>query len=109
MTAFVLGALSLAVGDSNNDDSTGTGGTILTLVTVAVAIALFIPSLAVTWRRLHDAGFAGPWCFLQFIPVVGSLTVLVMCLLPTSPSRQKAIWDDPQRQSVWVDVNQGRS
>lgn len=53
------------------------------LLSGVVTLALFLPSLAVLIRRLHDAGFSG-WCvLLNFIPYVGSIIVFVLTLLPS--------------------------
>ena len=66
-------------------------------LSTVVRLIIFVPGVAVTWRRLHDAGFPGFWWFLHLIPVLGSVVVLIMCAVPTWPSRQKPHWDDPQR------------
>jgi uncharacterized membrane protein YhaH (DUF805 family) len=34
-----------------------------------LSIALFLPNLAVTARRFHDAGFSGKWLLLQLVPL----------------------------------------
>jgi len=47
-----------------------------------------VPSLAVTCRRLHDAGLNGWWQLLAFIPL-GSLAVFVMTLLPGNPGENE--------------------
>lgn len=39
------------------------------LSTIA-SFALFLPSLAVTARRFHDAGFSGKWLWLNLVPFV---------------------------------------
>lgn len=44
------------------------------------ALANLVPSIALTWRRLHDANFAGPFYFLS-LTSVGSIVVLVMTIL----------------------------
>jgi uncharacterized membrane protein YhaH (DUF805 family) len=50
---------------------------ILGLINMLVALALFIPSLAVSVRRLHDIGKSG-WHFLiSLIPIIGSILILV--------------------------------
>ena len=59
-----------------------------------ISLALIVPSLAVTWRRLHDANFAGPFFFLGFIPFVGTIIVLVLMLLPSKP--EGARFDRPR-------------
>jgi uncharacterized membrane protein YhaH (DUF805 family) len=40
-------------------------------------LALALPSCAVGFRRLHDTGRSGWWTLLGFIPLVGSLVLLV--------------------------------
>lgn len=42
-----------------------------------VGLALFLPSLAVAVRRLHDIGKSGWWLLISFIPVVGWIILLV--------------------------------
>jgi uncharacterized membrane protein YhaH (DUF805 family) len=42
------------------------------------------PSLAVLWRRLHDANLSGGWVLLG-LTGIGSLNVLIFLLLPSNP------------------------
>jgi uncharacterized membrane protein YhaH (DUF805 family) len=44
-------------------------------------LAVFVPSLAVGVRRLHDTGRSGRWMLLLLVPLVGSLWLLVLMLL----------------------------
>ncbi|WP_040430440.1 DUF805 domain-containing protein [Corynebacterium nuruki] len=88
----IIIAAILAILQSATDNSTGAN-----IVTIIVELALLIPYLSIHWRRLHDAGFAGPWWFITVLPVIGSIVLLIMCLMPTRPQKQKASWDDPQR------------
>ena len=46
------------------------------------ALAVIIPSLAVTWRRMQDTGRNGLWILLGLIPFVGGIILLVFMLLP---------------------------
>ena len=39
-----------------------------------VSIGLIIPGLAVTWRRMHDVGKAGPYCFIPIYSIILSVT-----------------------------------
>lgn len=48
-------------------------------VTMLVTLALLLPSLAVTARRLHDTGRSGWWMLLSLIPF-GGLVVLFFSL-----------------------------
>ena len=54
-----------------------------------IAIAMIVPTLAINWRRLHDANLPGPFWFLTFIPSIGSIIVLVLTLLPSKPEGQR--------------------
>lgn len=49
------------------------------------SIILFVPSLAICARRLHDAGFSGWWQLIGLIPVVGFIALLIMLCLATKP------------------------
>lgn len=41
------------------------------------SLSMFIPRLAVIWRRLHDIGKSGAnWCW-AFVPLVGAIVLLV--------------------------------
>jgi uncharacterized membrane protein YhaH (DUF805 family) len=40
-------------------------------------IAVFLPSLAVSVRRLHDAGKSGWYLFMALIPIAGAILILV--------------------------------
>lgn len=42
------------------------------------ALAVFLPGLAVTVRRLHDVGKSGWFFFIAFIPLVGAIWLLVL-------------------------------
>ena len=47
------------------------------MFTGILALALLIPSLSVTVRRLHDTGRTGWWLLIAFVPVVGAIILLV--------------------------------
>ena len=49
------------------------------------AIATIIPSLSITWRRMHDIGKSGAYSLLAFIPVVGWILVLIWCCTDSQP------------------------
>ena len=40
-------------------------------------LSVFIPGLAVAWRRLHDIGKSGANWFWLFLPLVGAILLLV--------------------------------
>lgn len=50
---------------------------------VVVRIALFLPQLAVSSRRLHDIGFSAWWLLLHFILVIGQIILIILHCLPS--------------------------
>jgi uncharacterized membrane protein YhaH (DUF805 family) len=46
-------------------------------LTIIAALALFLPGLAVTVRRLHDIGKSGWWVLLALVPIVGAIVLIV--------------------------------
>jgi len=41
------------------------------------ALAVFLPSLAVTVRRLHDTGKSGWWYLISLVPLVGAIMLII--------------------------------
>lgn len=53
----------------------------LGLINLIYALAVFIPGIAVTARRLQDTGKSGWMMLIVFIPIVGAIWLLIlMCL-----------------------------
>jgi uncharacterized membrane protein YhaH (DUF805 family) len=48
-------------------------------------LAILIPGLAVTWRRLHDVGKSGAWYFMLLIPLVGAIILLIQLCKDSDP------------------------
>jgi uncharacterized membrane protein YhaH (DUF805 family) len=46
-------------------------------------LALFLPTLAVTVRRLHDVGRTGWWILVSFVPLFGLLLLLFWWVQPS--------------------------
>ena len=53
------------------------------------ALVVFIPSLAVAWRRLHDVGKSGAYYFFMLIPVVGWIIVLIQLCKDSQPGENQ--------------------
>jgi uncharacterized membrane protein YhaH (DUF805 family) len=49
------------------------------------SLALLIPSIAVTVRRLHDTGRTGWWWWIGLVPVIGIIVLLVFMALEGEP------------------------
>ena len=57
--------------------NTGMGLGFVEIVLILWNLIIWLPSLAVTVRRLHDAGRSGWYFFIGFIPIVGSILLLI--------------------------------
>ena len=55
----------------------------LAIVYMIFGLALILPMLALTVRRLRDAGFHWALIFVHFIPVVGGIALLVLLAMPS--------------------------
>ncbi|XHR29112.1 MAG: DUF805 domain-containing protein [Chthoniobacteraceae bacterium] len=49
------------------------------------SLAVLIPSIAVTVRRLHDTDRSGWWILISFIPLVGAIVLLVFTIQDSTP------------------------
>jgi hypothetical protein len=49
------------------------------------SLAVFIPSLAVSVRRLHDIGRSGWWLLLSLIPLVGAIILIIWHCTDSQP------------------------
>lgn len=59
------------------------------ILSLLIFLATIVPTMAMSWRRLHDANFAGPFWFLQLIPSIGTLIIIILMLLPPKPEGQR--------------------
>jgi uncharacterized membrane protein YhaH (DUF805 family) len=55
----------------------GALGGLFTALYYVYGIGVFIPGLAVLFRRLHDTDRSGWWWLLAFIPIVGAIVLIV--------------------------------
>ena len=55
----------------------------LAVIYMIFGLALILPMLALTVRRLRDAGFHWALIFVHFIPVVGGIALLVLLAMPS--------------------------
>ncbi|NIT60881.1 MAG: DUF805 domain-containing protein [Aliifodinibius sp.] len=58
-------------------------------------LAVFIPSLAVGVRRLHDTGRSGWWLLISLVPVVG-IIVLIVFLVQDSQAGTNQYGENPK-------------
>ena len=65
------------------------GFTFLYFLTYVYSLAIFIPSLAVCVRRLHDIGRSGWWYLIGLIPVIGWILLIVWFCTDSQPGANK--------------------
>ena len=58
-------------------------------ISMLASLVLFLPSIAVAIRRLHDIGRTGWWMLLLFVPIIGWIVLLVFYCLKSEPAPNK--------------------
>lgn len=84
---YVIFYLAGAVVDAMTGSFERTSG--IGVCTAIVALALLIPSISVTVRRLHDTGRSGGWVLIGFIPLVGALILLLFMCQDSEPGANR--------------------
>ncbi len=59
------------------------------VLTLVYSLALLVPGIAITARRLHDTGLSGWWQLLGLIPLIGWIIVIVLCVRKSNPAGDK--------------------
>ena len=90
---YVLVVAGLVSGGISTDPVTGITtsspnalGIIAAIISIVWGLAVIIPTLAISWRRLHDTNRSGGFWFLGLIPFVGGIIVLVFYILESDPA-----------------------
>ena len=59
------------------------------LIYALYGLCVFIPSFAVSVRRLHDVGKSGWMILISIIPIVGAIWLLVLFLTDSDPGKNE--------------------
>lgn len=59
------------------------------ILNVIVMLALIIPSLAVSVRRMHDIGKAGGWILINLIPLIGLIWFILLAIKDSEPGASR--------------------
>ena len=60
-------------------------------------VAAILPGIAITVRRLRDAGYNWPYIFVAFIPFVGWIILIVLLCKPTKVEYPFNNFNNPQQ------------
>src|SRR5918993_1559988 len=84
---FVLFNIIVSIVLGLIDALLGTGGPYAGagLLSGIYGLAVLIPTLAVTVRRLHDIDRTGWWILIGLVPLIGGIVLLVFALLDGTP------------------------
>jgi len=61
----------------------------LGILTSVYILLTAIPHLAVTVRRLHDAGRSGWWYLILLLPLIGPIILLIFCVQNSQPGENQ--------------------
>ena len=81
--AFSVLSTLFTVLDSAVDSS------VFTWLNSVLSLAVFLPNLALCWRRMHDIGKSGAWSLIVLIPFVGCIIYLVWACRDSQPGENQ--------------------
>lgn len=58
----------------------------VSVASTAWSLVNLVGGVTVSVRRLHDTNRSGWWWFIQLIPVLGSITMIILVALPSNPA-----------------------
>ena len=72
-----------------------TDGAATGLLGLVYNLAIFLPSIAVSIRRLHDTDRSGWWLLIALVPVIGAIVLLVFMVLEGTQGENR-FGEDPK-------------
>ena len=82
IVAMVLTAIDFLLGTFSASANVG-------LLSGIYSLAVLIPTIAVSIRRLHDIDRTGWWILISLIPVIGSIVLFIFALLDGTPGSNR--------------------
>jgi len=73
------------------------------LFTIIFALAMIVPNLSVSVRRLHDTGRSGWWVLLGIIPIVGSIVLIIFYAQDSQPGTNE-YGPNPKEEQPEMDI-----
>lgn len=96
---FLVFVLVIGTAASGGDGETAGASTLVVLLILGLyGLAVLLPSLGVTIRRLHDAGYSGFFVLLEFVGL--GIVTLVLCIFPSKPASWNPSWLDDEARAL---------
>lgn len=96
---FLVFVLVIGTAASGGDGETAGASTLVVLLILGLyGLAVLLPSLGVTIRRLHDAGYSGFFVLLEFVGL--GIVTLVLCIFPSKPAAWNPSWLDDEARAL---------
>lgn len=89
---LVLGTATAVAGIATSPDGGDTPGALAALPGIPMILLLLasiVPGIALSVRRLHDAGYSGWLYLINLVPYLGGLVLIIFLAMPTSPAAAK--------------------
>ena len=71
------------------------------VLSLVYSIAVFVPTLAVVVRRLHDTDRSGWWILIALIPLIGAIVLLVFLILKGNEGDNRFGPDPKAEEATW--------
>lgn len=59
------------------------------MIGMLYSLAVLIPGIAVSVRRLHDTGRSGWWLLVGLVPIIGAIVLLVFTVQDSNPGQNR--------------------
>ena len=86
---FVLFNIIVSIVLAGIDALLGTLTSYIGLLSGIYGLAVLIPTLALTVRRLHDIDRSGWWILIGLVPLIGAIVLLVFAVMEGTPGNNR--------------------
>ncbi|MEO8907683.1 MAG: DUF805 domain-containing protein [Microbacteriaceae bacterium] len=88
VVAGILTTAYLLVG-LNSQPAGDALGVLIYLIFAVWSVATVIPTIALHFRRLHDANRSAGWIFIVLVPFIGGIILIVLLILPANRAGER--------------------
>ena len=89
---YILMFILIAASETGDSAGAAIGLIVVGLLFMVYGLAIFIPSLALMVRRLHDNGKSGLWVLISFVPGASIVLLVFMCM-ESRPDLYRPEWN----------------